>query len=335
MRDLVNRAEVLMEALPYIQRFHGATFVIKYGGHAMDRPEQKLSFARDVVMLNLVGIKPVVVHGGGPQISALLERMGVKSRFVRGMRVTDEKSIELIEMALQGINQELVMLITRQGARAVGLSGKDGGLMRARRLRLARMAKDGERGPVDIGLVGEVVEVAPSVIHTLHQANFIPVVAPVGYGRDGLTYNINADAAAGKLAAALKAEKLILLTDVEGIKDQTGKLISTLPIARAKRLIARGVISAGMIPKVECCIDALRAGVQKTHIIDGRQRHAALLEILTRRGVGTEVVSEQLRPARRPDMGVRRTASSSPRAGLRSQTGAERAPGGPQPGAQR
>ncbi len=308
MQDLIKRAEVLMEALPYIQRFHGATFVIKYGGHAMDSAEPKASFARDVVMLNLIGIKPVVLHGGGPQISSLMERMGVKSRFVRGMRVTDEKSIELVEMALQRINQEIVALIARQGAKAVGLSGKDGGLMRARKLRLAGLTKDGESGPIDLGLVGEVVEVDPSVIHTLHQANFIPVVAPVGYGRDGLTYNINADSAAGKLAGALKADKLILMTDVEGIKGQDGNLISTLAISRARKLIARGVISAGMIPKVECCIDALRAGVQKTHIIDGRQRHAALLEILTRSGVGTEVVDEEPRSARRPRVGARADA---------------------------
>ncbi len=331
VQNLVNRAEVLMEALPYIRRFHGATFVIKYGGHAMESAELKASFARDVVMLNLVGIKPVVVHGGGPQISELLERMGVKSRFVRGMRVTDEKSIGLVEMALQRINQEIVALVARQGAKAVGLSGKDGGLMRARKLRLAPAAKDGESRAVDVGLVGEVVEVDPSVIHTLHQANFIPVVAPVGYGRDGLTYNINADSAAGKLAAALKAEKLILMTDVEGIRDQSGALISTLASARARKLIARGVISAGMIPKVECCIDALRAGVQKTHIIDGRQRHAALLEILTRCGVGTEVVGEQPRVSRRLRTSARRAGAPSQRAALGSPAGEGRASDGQGP----
>jgi acetylglutamate kinase len=322
VQNLVNRAEVLMEALPYIQRFHGATFVIKYGGHAMESAELKASFARDIVMLNLIGIKPVVVHGGGPQISELLERMGVKSRFVRGLRVTDENSIGLVEMALQRINQEIVALIARQGAKAVGLSGKDGGLMRARKLRLAPGVRtDQDSGPVDVGLVGEVVEVDPTVLHTLHQANFIPVVAPVGYGRDGLTYNINADSAAGKLAAALKAEKLILMTDVEGIKDQTGALISTLAGARARKLIARGVISAGMIPKVECCIEALRAGVQKTHIIDGRQRHAVLLEILTRHGVGTEVIGEPSRVLRRPGAGARRAQAHGRRAALGPPSG--------------
>ncbi len=306
MRDLIRRAEVLVEALPFIRRFRGKTFVIKYGGHAMDEAELKESFARDVVLLELVGINPVVVHGGGPQISRLIEKMGLRSRFVRGMRVTDRETMELVEMALQRINKELVALISRQGGRAVGLSGKDGDLLRSRKMRVMLRDHNGKSSPVDVGLVGEVIEVNQDLLHTLDEANFIPVIAPVGFGRDGQTHNINADAAAGKLAAALKAEKLILMTDVEGIKGGDGTLIPTLEAARAKKLIADGVISEGMIPKVECCIDALRGGVAKTHIIDGRLRHAALLEIFTRSGIGTEVVRAQA-PARQPRRGAARS----------------------------
>ncbi len=290
MRELIERAEVLAEALPYIRRFRGKSFVIKYGGHAMQSEELRESFAQDVVLLEVVGINPVVVHGGGPQITELIGRLGLKSRFVRGMRVTDPETMEAAEMVLQRINKDIVALISRQGGRAVGLSGKDGGLIESRKMHVAVRQKDGRSSRVDIGLVGEVVEVNPRVIRTLEDDNFIPVIAPIGYGRDGRTYNINADIAAGKIAAALGAEKLILMTDVEGVKDAAGKLISTLDPINAKRLIARNVIAEGMIPKVECCIDALRAGVAKTHIVDGRVRHAVLLEIFTRSGVGTEVV---------------------------------------------
>ncbi len=293
-----------MEALPYIRRFQGSTFVVKYGGHAMEAEDLKESFAQDVVMLNLVGIKVVVVHGGGPQISALMEQMGVKARFVRGLRVTDEKTMEVVEMVLQRINKDLVALIGRHGGAAVGLSGKDGAMILARKMRVQLQAKNGKTSAVDLGLVGKIVDVNPSVLNTLHRANFIPVVAPVGCDMNGVTYNINADTAAGKLAAALRAEKLILMTDVEGIRDRNGKLISTLSVERAKKLIAQGVISEGMIPKVECCIEALREGVAKTHIIDGRLRHAALLEIFTRSGVGTEVVASIKRKA---DFGGRPT----------------------------
>jgi acetylglutamate kinase len=297
VQDPIERAQVLVEALPYIRRFRGKTFVIKYGGHAMQSEELRESFAQDVVLLEHVGINPVIVHGGGPQISELVTKLGLKSRFVRGMRVTDAPTMEAAEMVLQRINKEIVTMISRQGGRAVGLSGKDGDLIVSRKMRMVVSDGSGRKTRVDVGLVGEVVEINPAVLRTLDAAEFIPVVAPTGVGRDGQTYNINADVAAGKIAAALKAEKLILLSDVEGVKDKDGKLISTLDAAQARRLISRGVIHEGMIPKVECCIDALRAGVGKTHILDGRVRHAVLLEIFTRSGVGTEVVQSSARVA--------------------------------------
>jgi acetylglutamate kinase len=291
VHDPITSASVLVEALPYIQRFHGKTFVIKYGGHAMESADLREGFAQDVVLLKAVGMNPVVVHGGGPQINQLIERLGLKSSFVRGMRVTDEPTMEAVEMVLQRLNKEIVALISRQGGRAVGLSGKDGELIVARKLEMTLNDEAGTPTNIDIGLVGEVAEVNPEVLRTLQTAGFIPVIAPVGHGRDGLTYNINADVAAGDLAAALGAEKLILLTDVEGVKGKDGKLIPTLTIAEAKRLIAAGAISNGMIPKVECCVAALKGGVGKTHVLDGRARHAILLEIFTEAGVGTEVVA--------------------------------------------
>jgi acetylglutamate kinase len=279
MKRTIDKAETLLEALPYLRRFFGKTIVIKYGGHAMSNDELKESFAQDVVLLKYVGMNPVIVHGGGPQIDQMLERLGIESRFVRGMRVTDEPTMDVVEMVLTGkINKEIVALMNRHGGHAVGLSGKDGELI------VARKSKD------DIGLVGEVVGVNPKVVESLAGDNFIPVIAPVGVGRDGETYNINADVVAGKIAQALRAEKLMLLTDVEGIKDRDGNLIPTLGSDEANELIAAEVISSGMIPKVECCIDALAGGVAKTHVIDGRVRHAVLLEIFTSEGVGTEVV---------------------------------------------
>jgi acetylglutamate kinase len=297
VRDLIERADILIEALPYIQRFRGKTFVVKYGGHAMQSRELREAFAQDMVLLDLVGINPVVVHGAGPQITELITRLGLKSRFVRGMRVTDAETMEAAEMVLQRINKEIVALISNHGGRAVGLSGKDGDLIRSRKMRMVVKDQSGRQSRVDVGLVGEVDEVNPEVLRTLEAANFIPVVAPTGYGRDGQTYNINADVGAGKIAGALKAEKLILLTDVEGVKDREGKLVSTLSAAEARRMIARDQITEGMIPKVECCVDALRAGVAKTHILDGRVRHAVLLEIFTRSGIGTEVVQDRARIA--------------------------------------
>jgi len=295
MEKLIARADVLLEALPYIKRYSGKTMVIKYGGHAMADEELKESFAQDVVLLKYVGINPVVVHGGGPQIGKMLKQLGIESQFVRGMRVTDAQTMDIVEMVLVGkINKEIVTLINRHGGRAVGLSGKDGELILARKLAVA-----GEGGrtsaKVDIGLVGEVRAINPTVIESLDRSDFIPVIAPVGVGERGETYNINADLVAGEVAEALGAEKLILLTDVEGIKDGDGKVIPTLDADRATLLIREGIIGEGMIPKVECCVAALRGGARKTHIIDGRVRHAVLLEIFTREGVGTEVVRVQNR----------------------------------------
>ena len=291
MEKFIGKAEVLMEALPYIQRFYGKTFVIKYGGSAMADEELKASFAQDMVLLKYVGINPVVVHGGGPQINEVLQKMGTPTQFVRGMRVTDQETMDIVEMVLAGkINKEIVSLINRHGGMAVGLSGKDGGLIRARKMSVT-VASDGEPPEIiDIGLVGEIVGVNPMVINTLDENKFIPVIAPVGAGEQGETYNINADLVAGQLAEALGAEKLILLTDVDGVKDKKGGLLSTLKINQARKLIQEGVVAEGMIPKVECCIEALKGGVGKTHIIDGRVKHAVLLEIFTKEGVGTEVV---------------------------------------------
>jgi acetylglutamate kinase len=290
VQERIAKAEILLDALPYIRRFSGKTMVIKYGGHAMVDEELKESFAQDIVLLKFVGINPVIVHGGGPQIGLLLQQLGIESQFVRGMRVTNQQTMDVVEMVLVGkINKEIVSLINRHGGRAVGLSGKDGELILAKKLTVpAEESKGGE--PVDIGLVGEVRAINPMVIETLDRSDFIPVIAPVGVGDRGETYNINADLVAGEVAEALGAEKLILLTDVEGIRDAQGNVLSTVDIERATQLIREGVIAGGMIPKVECCIEALRGGARKTHIIDGRVRHAVLLEIFTREGVGTEVV---------------------------------------------
>jgi acetylglutamate kinase len=284
--DPHRRAEILLEALPYIQEFHGKAVVIKYGGAAMEQAELKESFARDVILLKWVGIKPVIVHGGGPQIGALMKRLGKEPRFVGGMRVTDEETMQIVEMVLVGkINKEIVGLINRHGGRAVGLSGKDGDLIRARR-RLHRLPS-GES--VDIGLVGEVEAVSPHAIRLLEEAGFVPVIAPVGVGPEGETYNINADLVAGDIAAALGAEKLIHLTDVQGIKGPDGTLISTLTRKEAGRLVEAGVIDGGMLPKVESSLRALEGGTAKAHILDGRLEHAILLELFTKEGIGTEI----------------------------------------------
>lgn len=291
MESFIGKAEVLMEALPYIQRFYGKTFVVKFGGSAMADEELKTSFAQDVVLLKYVGINPVVVHGGGPQIDQTLKKMGIASRYVRGMRVTDPETIDIIEMVLVGkVNKEIVGLINRHGGMAVGLSGKDGGLILARKMSVT-IASNGELPEIiDIGMVGEIIGINPLVIHSLDENKFIPVIAPVGVGEQGETYNINADIVAGQIAEALGAEKLILLTDVEGVRDKKGELLGTLKINQARKLIQDGVVGEGMIPKVECCMEALKGGVGKTHIIDGRAKHAVLLEIFTKEGVGTEVV---------------------------------------------
>jgi len=280
-------AEVLLEALPYIREFRGKTIVIKYGGAAMERADLKEPFALDVILLRLVGLKPVIVHGGGPQIGALMKRLGKEPRFVGGMRVTDAETVEIVEMVLVGkINKQIVGLINHHGGQAVGLSGKDAGLLRARRR--GHRLPSGEE--VDIGLVGEVEEVNTEPIRLLEDNGFIPVIAPVGVGRDGATYNINADLVAGEVAAALGAEKLIHLTDVQGILGKDGKLVSTLARKDAERLMKAGVIDGGMLPKVESSLRALEGGTAKAHIIDGRLPHAILLELFTREGIGTEIV---------------------------------------------
>ena len=293
MERFIGKAETLMEALPYIRRFYGKTFVVKYGGNAMIDEELKDSFAQDVVLLKYVGINPVVVHGGGPQINEMLEKMGTPTQFVRGMRVTDQETMDIVEMVLVGkINKEIVNLINQHGGMAVGLCGKDGGLIRARKMMVTVKNNGHEPETVDIGMVGEIIGINPTVINSLDDNKFIPVIAPVGVGDSGETYNINADLVAGQLAEALGAEKLILLTDVEGVKDKKGELLPTLKIAQARKLIQDGVVHEGMIPKVECCIEALRGGVAKTHIVDGRVKHAVLLEAFTKEGVGTEVVQK-------------------------------------------
>jgi len=291
MEDFISKAEVLMETLPYFRRFYGKTFVIKYGGHAMADEELKESFAQDIVLLKYVGINPVIVHGGGPQIDQVLDRMGITSRYVRGMRVTDQETLDIVEMVLVGkVNKEIVNLINQHGGMAVGLSGKDGGLILARKMNVT--ISDNGKPPeiIDIGMVGEIVGINPLIIDSLDDNKFIPVIAPVGVGLKGETYNINADLVAGEVAEALHAEKLILMTDVEGVKDKKSGLLSTLTEKQARKLIQDGVVGSGMIPKVECCIEALKGGVGKTHIIDGRVKHAVLLEIFTKEGVGTEVV---------------------------------------------
>jgi len=280
-------AEVLLEALPYIREFRGKTIVIKYGGAAMERADLNEPFALDVILLRLVGLKPVIVHGGGPQIGALMKRLGKEPRFVGGMRVTDAETVEIVEMVLVGkINKQIVGLINHHGGQAVGLSGKDASLLRARRR--GHRLPSGEE--VDIGLVGEVEEVNTEPIRLLEDNGFIPVIAPVGVGRDGATYNINADLVAGEVAAALGAEKLIHLTDVQGILGPDGTLVSTLSRKEAERLMSAGVIDGGMLPKVESSLRALEGGTSKAHILDGRVPHAILLELFTREGVGTEIV---------------------------------------------
>jgi acetylglutamate kinase len=285
-----ERARVLVEALPYIQRFKGKTVVIKYGGNAMVDERLKQGFARDVVLMKLVGINPVVVHGGGPQIGKLLERIGKKSEFVQGMRVTDRETMDVVEMVLGGlVNKDIVNLINQHGGRAVGLTGKDGMLIRARKMVLTKPAADEKLPPeiVDIGHVGEVQSIDPELVALLDSGEFIPVIAPVGVGEDGETYNINADVVAGKLAITLQAEKLILLTNTTGVLDKQGQLLTGLSSAQVKGYIADGTVSGGMLPKVNYALDAVASGVKTAHIIDGRVEHAVLLEVFTDQGVGT------------------------------------------------
>ena len=291
MHKLIEKADNLMEALPYIRSFAGKTVVIKYGGHAMADEALKASFALDVIMLKSLGINPVIVHGGGPQINETLKRYGIVSQFVRGMRVTDTDTMSVVEMVLVGhVNKEVVGYLNQHGGRAVGLSGKDGSLLVCKKLLQEIRQEDGSTELVDIGFVGDVVKVNTDLIHTLENGRFIPVIAPVGVGVEGECYNINADLVAGRVAAALNAEKLILLTDVAGVKDKEGNLLSSIAVAEVNRLIEDESITGGMIPKVICCADALRDGVRKAHIIDGRVQHAVLLEIFTDVGIGTEIL---------------------------------------------
>lgn len=293
MKDqMPNTADVLIEALPYIQKFNNATMVIKYGGHAMVDERLKKSFALDIILMKFVGINPIVVHGGGPQIGDFLKNLSIESQFVDGMRVTDQKTMDVVEMVLVGkVNKEIVNLINQNGGQSVGLSGKDGQLITAKKMKYIK--KRGNNRPpeiIDIGMVGEIVSINNRILKSLTEDQFIPVVAPVGAGKKGETYNINADLVAGHIAASLKARKLILLTDTEGVLDKEGELISTLKMKETKRLIEEGTIKGGMIPKINCCLEALEGGVKKAHIIDGRKDHAILLEIFTKGGIGTEIV---------------------------------------------
>jgi acetylglutamate kinase len=291
MEKLIEKAKILIEAIPYIQTFRGRTFVIKYGGSAMVDEGLKQAFAQDVVLLRYIGINPVIVHGGGPQIGLAMERMGKKPEFIAGHRVTDEETMDIVEMVLSGkVNKEIVNLINLAGGKAVGLNGKDGGLIQASKLTLSAPSKHGgEAEPIDLGLVGKVSEVRPGALLALEAGGFIPVVAPVGVGANGETYNINADTAAGALAGALKAEKLILLTDQPGLLDKDKKLIPTLDEKKIDAMIAAGAIIGGMLPKTRSSVEALDAGCSKVHIIDGRVPHALLLEIFTQEGIGTEI----------------------------------------------
>src|SRR5208337_4273659 len=288
----IERAEILLEALPYIRRFYNKTIVIKYGGHAMVDAELKDLFAKDVVMMKYIGIHPVVVHGGGPQIGNFLKKLGKESKFIQGMRVTDEETMNIVEMVLVGmVNKEIVGLINRHGGNAVGLSGKDGNLINAEKYYLnEEKAKHTPPEIIDIGLVGKVKSINSQLSITLTQNNFIPVIAPTGAGDKGETYNINADLVAGEIAAALKAEKLLLLTDVPGVLDKNKNLINTMNNDDALKLIDDGTIEGGMFPKIKCCLKALKGGVGKAHIIDGRLKHAILLEVFTDKGIGTQIV---------------------------------------------
>lgn len=283
MTNMMEKIDILLEALPYIERFSGSTFVIKYGGAAMEEESLKHEFAKDIVLLKYVGINPVVVHGGGPQIERMLTKLEIPTRFVDGLRVTDEATLEVVEMVLSGsINKRIVKDIQDNGGQAIGLSGKDGRLIMARRI-------EGK----DIGLVGEVVRVNGLILKEISKAGYVPVIAPLGSGIDGNTYNINADTVAGAVAKALLAEKLILLTDVPGVLDDVSKPISVLKTDEVRSLLNSKTIRGGMIPKVKCCLDALHGGVKKTHIIDGRVPHALLLEIFTRTGIGTQIAGEE------------------------------------------
>ena len=297
MKKLIQKAEILLEALPFIKNFYGKTFVIKYGGNAMVSEKLKDNFALDIVMMKYIGINPVIIHGGGPQIDKTLKALGIKSQFFEGQRVTNKETIDVVEMVLGGkINKEIVSLINRHGGNAVGITGKDGDLIMAKRHKKGKKQSAETNRPeiIDLGLVGEITKVNPRILETLDKNEFVPVIAPIGKGGDGATLNINADFVASKIASALKAEKLILMTDTEGVKNKTGKLQSGLTKKEVTPMIKEKVIKDGMLPKVKCCLDALKAGVHKTHIVDGRVQHALLLEIFTEDGIGTQIVEKKL-----------------------------------------
>jgi len=306
VKKLIQKAEILLEALPFIKKFYGKTFVIKYGGNAMVSETLKDNFALDIVMMKYIGINPVIIHGGGPQIDKTLKALGIKSQFFEGQRVTNNETIDVVEMVLSGkINKEIVSLINRHGGNAVGITGKDGDLIMAKRHKKGKKQSAETNRPeiIDLGLVGEITQVNPRILKTLDKNEFVPVIAPIGKGGDGATLNINADFVASKIASALKAEKLILMTDTEGVKNKTGKLQSGLTKKEVTKMIKEKVIKDGMLPKVSCCLDALKAGVYKTHIVDGRIQHALLLEIFTEDGIGTQIVEKK------PDLAVSSTPS--------------------------
>lgn len=293
MEQAINRAKVLVEALPYIRDFRGKKIVVKYGGHAMVNPELKRIFAQQIILFHYVGIQIVVVHGGGPQINSMLDRMGIESSFIDGKRVTDSETMDIVEMVLAGgINKEIVQLISTDGGKAVGLSGKDGGLIRARKLLHSKKDKEGNVTSVDMGHVGEVIGVNTEIIDAVEKAGFVAVIAPSGVGDDGLTYNINADTVAAEIARQMKVEKLVILTDEQGVLDKDGALMSSLKYSQIHKLISSGVVTGGMIPKLECCMRALEGGVNKAHIIDGRVPYSILLELFTDSGIGTQIVKE-------------------------------------------
>lgn len=295
----LNIAKVLTEALPYIQRFHGKTIVVKYGGNAMTDPELENSFARDIVLLKTVGLNPVVVHGGGPQIGDLLARLGKESTFIDGMRVTDAETMDVVEMVLGGlVNKSIVNLINQNGGRAVGLTGKDGNLIRAKKMLLSKANAKGKMEKVDIGYVGEVAGIKTDVLEMVIGSDFIPVIAPVGVGDEGASYNINADLVAGKVAEALKAEKLILLTNIPGVMNKDKKVMTGLSTQEIDALIADGTIYGGMLPKIACAVDAVKGGVVSAHIIDGRVPHATLLEVFTDEGMGTLITNKKIKTKR-------------------------------------
>lgn len=293
--DILEKAKILISALPYFRDFYGKVMVIKYGGHAMVDEELKLAFAKDIVLMKYVGIKPVIVHGGGPQISQMMERLGLKPVFIEGQRVTDEETMNVVEMVLVGtVNKQIVSLINQVGGRAVGLSGRDGDLIQVEKMTIYRYTGE-DRPPeiIDIGRVGKVNKVNPEVLFTLLEREFIPVIAPVGVGEDGQAYNVNADLVAGALAGALQAEKLIYLTDVEGVKDAEEKLISTLKVSEVEELISSGVARGGMIPKLKSARKAISQGVKKVHMIDGRVPHSLIIELFTDEGLGTQILEER------------------------------------------